>query len=391
MLNMDQDRELFGTEIKELLQESIKRTIEGEFSPHRDDPVFFTKEAYPLRTKIEGLPLFPSLIPDIVRSWANLGETTYKPEDVLVLDLETTGLGRGGIFAFMIGLGYFEAGQFFVEQIFLPDPDAEEHSFERLQELMESRSLLITFNGKSFDVPVLEARLLYHQIWLDLSAMEHLDLLHLARRLWKRKLPSCALETIEFYILGHIRDKELDISGGDVPQTYFNFLSTGDAEMVKRVFVHNHHDILHTAALFALLCDGCKYPPEGGMDVRIDYHALALLYKSQGSLDIARRVLIDLMAKGELNADIALDLGLLYKKAQEMENALDCFQIAAALDNTVAMIEAAKILERQKDFIAAEELSKRALFIEGGRFMQNHKLLADLQKRIERLMRKSSP
>lgn len=390
-MDMDKDRDLYGTEIKEMLRESISRVVDGNFSAHVDDPVFYTREAYPLKTKIEGLPLYPNSIPDVLRSWASLGlDSVYKPEDVLVLDLETTGLGRSGTLAFMIGLGYFEAGEFWVEQIFLPDPDAEEHSFERLQELMQSRCLLITFNGKSFDIPVLEGRLLYHQIWLDLRAMEHLDLLHIARRLWKRKLPSCALESIEYYILAHIRDKELDISGSDVPQTYFNFLTTGNAELIRRVFVHNHHDILHTAALFALICDGCNYPLQNGMDQRIDYHALALLYRSQGNEDTARRILVDLLAKGELRPEIAYDLGMIYKRANDIDEALSSFEIAASLDHSPSLIEAAKILEKKKEFEQAQKYSQRALFLENGRYLQNHRLLADIQKRIDRLHKKLS-
>ncbi|MCK9556502.1 MAG: ribonuclease H-like domain-containing protein [Candidatus Cloacimonetes bacterium] len=388
-MDMDKDRDLYGIEIKELLRESLKKTIEGHFSAHNDDPVFYTRQSYPGKTRIEELPLFPQGIPDVIRTWADIDtETDYRPEDILVLDLETTGLGRSGTLAFMIGLGYFEAGEFWVEQIFLPDPDAEEHSFERLQELMRERSLLITFNGKSFDVPVLEARLLYHQIWLDLRGMEHLDLLHIARRLWKRKLPSCALETIEFYILGHIRDKELDISGSDVPQTYFNFLTTGDAESIRRVFVHNHHDILHSAALFALICDSCKYPPKDGMDIRVDYHALARLYQSQGQNETARRILVDLLSHGEVTADIAHDLAMIYKRAKEMDDALAAFEIAASLDYAPALVEAAKILEKQKSYHKAMQYSQRALALERGRFLQNHKALADIEKRIERLSKK---
>lgn len=385
---MDQDRDLFATEIKEMLRESIMKSVTGHFSDHTDDPVYYTREAYPMRTRIENLPLFPDTIPEVVRSWANLPETLYEPEDVLVLDLETTGLGRSGTLAFMIGLGYFEKGEFFVEQIFLPDPDAEEHSFERLQELVQSRSLLVTFNGKSFDVPVLEARLLYHQIWLDLRAMDHLDALHLARRLWKRKLPSCALETIEFYILGHIRDKELDIPGGEVPQTYFNFLTTGDAELIRRVFVHNHHDILHTAALFALICNSCAYPPPEGRDFRIDYHALARLYQSQGREDIARRILVDIVASKELSADIVFDLGILYKRAKDIPEALDSFQIGAALDHSPSLLEAAKIMERNKNFGLALQYSQKALNLESSRYMINHKHIAEISKRIERLHKK---
>ncbi len=90
-------------------------------------------------------------------NWANLDTSKErKKEDILFL-VETTGLRSNGIFAFMIGLGYYVNEQFIVEQIFLPDPEAEVNSFDRLLELVNEKSLLITFNGKTFDIPVLES------------------------------------------------------------------------------------------------------------------------------------------------------------------------------------------------------------------------------------------
>jgi len=391
MADMNQDRDLYSAELKELLRLSLVRSIGGKFSAHETDPYFYTSEAYPMATKIDNLPLYPQEIPDLVLDWAHFDPDKARAmEDILVLDLETTGLGRGGTIAIMIGLGYYEKGEFFVEQVFLPDPDAEEHSLDRLRELVETRSLLITFNGKTFDVPVLESRLLYHQLWLDLRQMEHLDLLHLARRLWKRKLPSCALETIEYYVLGHIRDKELDIEGGDIPQSYFHYLMTGDAEMIKRVFIHNHHDILHTAALFTLICDSCAYPPPGGMDTRIDYHALAKLYQSQNRPDITRRILVDLIASGEIRSEVLYDLGMIYKKEGAADDALNSFSIATDLLHPPSMLEYAKGLEKKKEYPAALRVSERLLALEKGRYMLNHKAIADLEHRIERLRRKVS-
>jgi len=383
------DLDTGSIELKELLKESLARTIDGSFSDHKDDPYFITRDSYPMFTKIENLPLYPKEIPDVIKSWAKLDlDHEYRKEDILVLDLETTGLGRGGTLAFMIGLGYYEDDAYIVEQIFLPDPDAEENSFDRLRELCEEKSLLITFNGKTFDVPVLESRLLYHQIWLDLREMEHLDLLHIARRLWKQKLPSCALETIEYYILNHIRDQELDISGGDIPQTYFYYLTTGEVDLIRRIFVHNHHDILHTAALFALICDSCKYPPENGMDIRIDYHALARLYISQGQEEIAKRILIDIVAASVITPEVLHELGMIYKREKDLEQALSSFEIATALEFPPAMLEAAKLLEKKRDFARALSLSERLLALEKGRFHPKERICAELEKRIARLQRK---
>ncbi len=387
--DMHQDRELYASELKSMLREALKNAIEGEFSAHPSDPFFYTQKAYSMQTEIEGLPLYPQEIPEVLLNWAKLDKAKVRSkEDILVLDLETTGLGRTGTLAFMIGLGYYENDQFIVEQLFLPDPEAEVSSFDRLLELVKSHSLLITFNGKTFDVPVLESRLLYHQIWLNLREMEHLDLLHIARRLWKNKLPSCALETIEFYILGHIRDKELDIEGGEIPQTYYQFLLNGDPELIRRVFIHNHHDILHTAALFTLISDSIAYPPAHGFDIRIDYHALAKLYQSQGGEEIARRILVDLLAAGEISADVMRDLGLIYKKAKELDSALDCFRIAADLNCPISMLELCMLLEKHvKDHTAALAWAEKLKHWHLSRYIVNSKKIAELDKRLDRLKR----
>jgi len=387
--DMQQDRELYASELKTMLREALKNAIEGEFSSHPGDPYFYTQKAYPMQTEIEGLPLYPQEIPEVLLNWAKLDKHKLRTkEDILVLDLETTGLGRTGTLAFMIGLGYYENNQFIVEQLFLPDPEAEVSSFDRLLELVKSRSLLITFNGKTFDVPVLESRLLYHQIWLNLRAMEHLDLLHIARRLWRNKLPSCALETIEFYVLGHIRDKELDIEGGDIPQTYYQFLLNGDPELIRRVFIHNHHDILHTAALFTLIADSISYPPAHGFDIRIDYHALARLYQSQGEQETARRILVDLMAAGVVSAEVMRDLGLIYKKAKELDSALECFQIASDLNCPDSMLELCMLLEKNsKDYAKALACAEKLKNWHLSRYIVNSKRIAELDKRMERLKR----
>jgi len=385
--DMHQDREFYASELKELLRETLKHSIAGEFSAHSEDPYFYTQKEYPLQTEIEGLALYPEFIPEVLLNWANLDTSKErKKEDILILDLETTGLRSNGIFAFMIGLGYYVNEQFIVEQIFLPDPEAEVNSFDRLLELVNEKSLLITFNGKTFDIPVLESRLLYHQIWLNLRAMEHLDLLHLARRLWKNKLPSCALETIEFYILGQIRDMELDIEGGEIPQTYFSFLLNGNPELMQRVFLHNHTDILHTAALFTLICNSISYPPQGGMDSRIDYHSLAMLYQSQNRIDIAKNILEDMLSAGITDKDVLRDLGFIYKKEKDMESALKCFNIASSLNCPVSMHETCIILEKYykryaEALVNAEKLKSYLI----SRPIVNDQKVAAIDKRIARL------
>lgn len=384
-MDMRQDRDEHAPQLKQLLRESLAATIDGHYSIHSEDPTFHTIQRYPMRTP-EDLALYPEFLPEVLLQWANIDTTTpWKPEDFLVLDLETTGLGRGNILAFMIGLGYWENGEFIVEQIFLPDPDAEMSSFDRLMELLETRSVLITFNGKTFDIPVLQSRLLYNRLCFDLRSKLHLDLLHIARRLWKNKIPSCALETIEFYVMGHIRDQELDIDGGDIPQTYFQYLITGETDLIRRVFIHNQFDVLYTAALFSIVANAVALPIKAGEDPRIDYHAVARLYLSQNQPDIARNLLVDLMARGFVSAEVAYELGMVLKRDKDTVGARDCFEIASGLEHLPAMLEMCMLLEKDKDYgaalVIAERLKRRRLALP----LVDAKRIADLDKRITRL------
>ena len=386
---MNQDRENFDLGLRQLIRENLRASLEGEFSAHEDYPFFRTRAVYDMFTEVNGLPLFPCEIPEVFLNWAGLDPgTAWQKEDFLVLDLETTGLGRGQTIAFMIGLGYFENGQYVVEQVFLPEPEAETNSFDRLIEILEQKAVLITFNGKTFDVPILESRLLYNHVWLDLRAKEHIDLLHLARRLWKNKIPSCALETIEFYILGYIREKELDIEGGLIPQTYFQYLISGETDLLKRVFIHNQFDLLHTVALFTLICNSIGYPPAEGFDQRIDYHALAKLYLSQGHRETARAILTDLLAQEVVSGDIACDLGLLCKQDKELAEAENCFSIAAGLAHPVGTLEYCKVLEKSGNLPLALEYARKLLDWQLSRPLIDGKKVLDLEKRIARLHRK---
>lgn len=378
----------FQEELKELLRVCLRRDFEGEFSAHSGDSVFILRKSYPLSARFEDLPLLAESIPTIIKNWAKLQDIEIVPEEMLFIDLETSGLGRSGTIAFLIGLGYFEDGHFVVEQIFLPDPDAEENSFDRLQELLQSRALILSFNGKSFDIPILESRLLYHHIWLNLKEMPHLDVLHLARRMWKQRLSSCALESIEYYILDHPRCAETDIPGALVPQAYQDYLYSGDTSQISRIFAHNHDDILYLAILFALIADSADYPPKKGKDHRIDYHALARLYHSTGETSTARRILTDLISEGFINAEIAYDLGMILKKEKDYTSALEAFEIAAGLSHNYAMKEAAIILERKKRYAEALAHCQKASSIEFSRFRLNISLIDDLEKRIKRLKTK---
>ncbi|MDI4645631.1 ribonuclease H-like domain-containing protein [Cohnella hashimotonis] len=182
-------------------------------------------------------------------------DSSIEPEDIeakrlLFLDTETTGLGVGtGNLPFMIGFGYAdgEAGTFTVEQLLIRHPGEERAMLAYLLGKFAGVTHLVTYNGRSFDWPVLTSRFVLNG-WRP-SGVEpgHLDFLHSARALWKNTLPSCKLSRIEEDRLGIVRGE--DVPGSLAPELYMKYLSDGDASHLRGVYIHNERDILTLASL----------------------------------------------------------------------------------------------------------------------------------------------
>ncbi len=177
--------------------------------------------------------------------------TSCEPRRALYLDTETTGLGGAGTVAFLVGLGWFdERDHFVLEQLLLETPAQEPALFARLRELVERASMLVTFNGKSFDWPLLEGRCVMNRL-AALPKRPHLDLLHVARRVHKHRLERCRLIHLEAEVLGWQRGDD-DIPGAEIAPRYGHFLRTGDDEALRPVIEHNAWDVLSMAALVGL-------------------------------------------------------------------------------------------------------------------------------------------
>lgn len=172
--------------------------------------------------------------------------------DVLFLDTETTGLAGAGALAFMVGVAFFETGPqsdvLVVRQYFLRDHGDEAAMLLLLEELAGAKAALVTFNGRSFDVPLLDTRYLMNRMHGRVADMPHVDLLPPARRLWRTRLGSCALGDLEQNLLG-LRRTHQDVPGWLIPSIYHNYLLTGDAGDIQRVFYHNHVDMLSMVTL----------------------------------------------------------------------------------------------------------------------------------------------
>lgn len=174
--------------------------------------------------------------------------TEALPDDLLFFDLETLGLRDRPLF--LVGVLYLDrrAGRWEVLQFFARNYGEEEAVIRGFLRLGHARSRWVTYNGSTFDLPFLRERAAFHRLLMP-GAREHIDLLRVARRLYKGVLPDCRLRTVESWVLGHHRRD--DIPGSLIPRAYHDFVRTGDAADMCRVLRHNHRDLISLAALYA--------------------------------------------------------------------------------------------------------------------------------------------
>jgi len=301
------------------------------------------------------------------------------------LDTETTGLAGGtGTYAFLIGVGSIDATGFRLRQFFMRDYGEEPSLLYRLAEHLSQFDVLITYNGKAYDQPLLETRFRMVRARHPFDRLPHLDLLFGARRLWKLRLESCRLMDLENQILGV--EREGDLPGEMIPYYYFEFLRTKQAFRLVPIFHHNAIDILSLACLTAIVPFAFRRPEEAPLRHGADMIGLGRWLKQAGrdeeALAVLRRA-VDLGLPDALLFRTLWDLAAMEKRAGRVEAALGVMTDLAASRNPYrakALEELAKHYERrEKNYAMAMEMTTVAL------------ALGDtdrLRKREERLRKK---
>jgi len=261
----------------------IEEYIEGKLAKNEFGEYFLARQAFPF-----GRPYGKLRIGDI--STADLSPLNLfflqaalpAPHRLVYLDTETTGLAGGtGTCAFLIGVGTVEGTQFVVRQFFLRDYPEEKAVLWALAEILDGLEGLVTYNGKTFDVPLLETRYALARLKSPFGRLLHLDALHPSRRLWRLRLESCKLTDLEGAVLGI--EREGDVPGSEIPGIYFDYLRTGDARGLQPVFYHNALDILTLAAVTVQLARAIGDGGAGTLDSPVDLFSLSRIYATAGS------------------------------------------------------------------------------------------------------------
>ncbi len=191
--------------------------------------------------------------PDFVCAGKNHELEAMRPDKVLFIDTETTGLAGGtGTYAFLVGVGFFSDSEFIVRQYYMRDYGEEPALLHALSRDLQDKTGLISYNGKSYDIPILNTRGIINRDRIPWDSFKHLDLLHASRRLWRKTITPCTLQNVEQNILGFRRKG--DVPGWEIPALYFDFLRNRDYAPMVPVFKHNVMDILSLASITVNIC-----------------------------------------------------------------------------------------------------------------------------------------
>lgn len=394
----------------------LEQVIPGRALATLAGETFCVEELYPWSAPHGGKSLQLTAPLHVLAAWAGdrrLAELS--PTRFAFLDTETTGLSGGtGTYTFLIGVGRFEgdpqagSAQFHLAQFFLRDPAEEPAQLAALEAFLAPCQAFVTFNGKAFDIPLLATRYLTHGFQPIFKDFAHVDLLHLARRLWRERIPSRTLMNLEAQILGALRSEE-DVPGWLIPSLYFDYLRLGDARPLKKVFYHNAMDVLSLVALLQHMALLLSDPLQHGADYSLDLLALGRLFEDLGDFEMATRLYLH----GLNHEDVHLQrlpepaligalcrLAALYRRQRRLSDAIRLWEAAAAHRHWPACVELAKIYEHdQRDPQRALEWTEVAIHLlqssasetqtlTSPAVFQREQFFAQLQHRRQRLLHK---
>ena len=320
---------------------------------------------------------------------------------LLFIDTETTGLSGGaGTCAFLVGLGFFEKRQFRVLQYFMNDFHEEAAMLYEINQFVPEFECLVSYNGKSFDLPLLISRNVFQSMKPSFAKMRHFDLLHSVRRLWKHRLTECSLLNAEHQIAHFSRTTE-DIPGFLIPQTYFHYLRHKDVVPLKPIFYHNQQDIVAMAALLCKALATVSNPHET-CEHAFDILALGKLLENANQYDESIQLYEAYMQANQtshFNSRFLFKIAFNYKKMGSFRESAKIWQecIQNGRFHPVPYIELAKYLEhKKKDSAKAKNLVSKALAEMSVLQQLNLKpewidYKKDLQHRFARLDRKAHP
>ncbi len=369
----------------------IEQLIKGEVISTPAGDTFLTKEHFPPEYRygemaladILSIPTYPA---HLLSKDERLRELDFRK--ALFLDTETTGLSGGtGTFAFMVGLGFFQEDQFLVHQFFMRDYSEERASLSLLKNFIDSFQFLVTFNGRQYDIPLLETRFILSRMPSKIREMPNFDLLYPSRKIWKGAYENCRLVTLESQLLGVERTD--DIPSEWIPYLYFDYVQTGDARKIQQVFYHNQMDILSMVVLAGRIHLIYHDPQAARPRKGIEHFALGRLFWEHGQREKAIPCFEIALKRcdDDLSWEVMKWLSMAFKKTGQGEKARSLWEEMLSWSykkEVFPYIELAKYHEhRLKDWSKAMAYVDEALGIISSHQYREIELLQHRRQRLE--------
>jgi len=368
------------------------------FEPLPREPLKLVENSYPLQSRYgknrigDGLAIRGEILYYLSK------DESFKDLDLssaLFIDLETTGLAGGtGTLPFLVGMGYFRNDKFNIAQYFLGEPADEGRMIDELAAFFKEMDFqaVVTYNGKAFDLPLIETRFILNRKPFSLTDLPHLDLLFSARSLWKHKHDSCRLCHLAQEIVEAERAE--DIPSAEIPYIYSTYLRSGDFSLIEPILYHNQEDLL---SLLGLTIAAAKLFVEDREEAEefdaLDMIGVGKVFESAGDVEksIER---FERALKGELPDEISLTvkskLSIHYKRNADYEKAVILWQdISSRHENPLeALRELAMYFEhKQKNYEEAKRTAEEglALAMNGSAFLRGKDFRKDFKHRLDRL------
>jgi len=369
---------------KDKLQELInlnrstrsKKIQVPSFEPVEREPLQFIENPYPLDVRYGKISISSGLglQGDILSCLSK--DPAFKALDLstsLFIDLETSGLSGGaGVIPFLIGMGYYRDDRFYVSQYFLGDPAEEENMIQELSQFFSDMNFqsVVTYNGKAFDIPLLETRFILHRKPFTLSELPHLDFLYSARSLWGHKYENCRLFHLAREVVG--TDRSEDIPSAEIPWRYFQYIQTGNYQMIEPILYHNQEDILSLLGVVVVGALIFSEEPEACTGDAMDYYGAGKVMEKAGDAEKSVQFFqkaLDGKLTDEVSTQTKKRLSYYFKKNQSWEEAVSLWrEITSSERVTLSQLfsfrELAMYLEhKKKNYEEARKIAEEGLVL----------------------------
>lgn len=367
----------------------------SQFEPQERERIKFIENPYSLdvrygKIKIaEGLDIPGDLLSCLSKDpeFENLDLST-----ALFIDLETTGLSGGtGVIPFLVGMGYYREDKFNVVQYFLGEPGAEEQMLMDINQFFSDMNFksVVSYNGKVFDLPLLETRFILKRQPFPLGELPHLDFLFPARSLWSHKLENCRLHHLALEVVGTGRTE--DIPSAEIPWRYFQYIQTGNYDLIEPIIYHNQEDILSLLGVIIVGSQIFSKDPQIHEADAMDFFGAGKVLEKFGQTEKSSQYFqkaIDGHLSGEVFLSARKRLAAQFKKNQDWDKAVSLWKEMASVeassnDLLYSLRELSMYYEhKQKKYLEAKKMAEEG-FVLARNFSAYYE--RDFSRRMERL------